>query len=276
MKKSMGLLSRAVLIGVSAAVLAAPAALATPVTGTPETGAEQPQSDVKERIAKYKKRVEQIEADLKDAVQAVEAAGNKAEAQKAKAAAEKVKAAADTLDKELQAFLDSPDLKEHQDRIAVGQVMHRAQEAIKAADAAITKAQKKIDDDQPTPPVPAADIAVEPQSAGRGGIVAIVVFCPEGKVSNFASDALNIVAESRYEDGPITAIGAIVKEDAAPGKHSVTASCDSQKLTASFTVTADAPVQSKPPTSDDVRRKSVVKPKGKIETGGGATALQTV
>lgn len=274
MKRSLGVLSRAVLIGVSAAVLMAPAALAvTPATGAPaaeQTGKETPQ----ERIAAFAKRVDKIEKDVAEAASAVEKAKTQADAKKAKEAAVKAKAAGTELQDDLQAFLDEPLNMPHEDRIKTAQILHRANVAVENAEKAIAAADKKIKELEPAPAK--GEIAVEPSTAGRGDVIAIVVFCPEGKVSGFASDAIDIVPESRYDEDNVSAIGGFVKKDAAPGTHKATANCGTDKLTATFTVTPAAPVQAKPPTSDDVRRKTVVKPKGKIETGGGATALSSI
>jgi hypothetical protein len=251
-------------------VLVAPAAFAaTPATGAP--AAEQPGKETpQERIAAFVKRADKIEADLAEATAAVEKAKTQADAKKAKEVTVKVKAAAAALDAELQAFIkQSPDIS-HDDQVKATQTMTRAQNATEAAEKTIVAADKKIKELEPAPAK--GEIAVEPSTAGRGDVVAIVVFCPEGKISGFASDAIDIVPESRYDEGNVSAIGGFVKQDAAPGVHKATATCGTDKLTATFTVTAAAPVKAKPPTSDDVRRKTVVKPKGKIETGGGATA----
>ena len=87
MKRSFGVLSRAVLIGISAAVLVAPAAFAaTPAAGAP--GVEQPEKQtIEERTAAFAKRVDQIEKDVADAASAVEKAKTQADAKKAKQAA---------------------------------------------------------------------------------------------------------------------------------------------------------------------------------------------
>jgi hypothetical protein len=251
-------------------VLVAPAAFAaTPATGAPV--AEQPGKETpQEQIAAFVKRADKIEADLAEATAAVEKAKTQADAKKAKEAAVKAKDAGTQLTKDLQVFLDgSPDLPTA-DRVLANQTQSRARTAAESAEKTIAAADKKIKELEPAPAK--GEIAVEPSTAGRGDVIAIVVFCPEGKISGFASDAIDIVPESRYDEDNVSAIGGFVKQDAAPGVHKATALCGTDKLTATFTVTPAAPVKAKPPTSDDVRRKTVVKPKGKIETGGGATA----
>lgn len=269
----MGLLSRAVLVAVSAAVLVSPAALADPVTGNPDTGTEQPQSDVQKKIAEYTKRVEKIEADVKAAEKAVDAAKTKAEAEKALAPAKELSVITGNFVTEADDYLKT--VPEQADRKALDPVITRIQSADDAAKAVVAKAQKKIDAGDPPVP-PKGDIAVHPGSVARGDIIVVAVFCPEGKVGNFASSVLDFVPESRVVDGQITAIGAFVKKDATPGKHTATSSCDDHKLTATFTVTPEIVTPPKKPTGDDVRRKAVIKPKGKIETGGGATALHAI
>jgi len=71
-------------------------------------------------------------------------------------------------------------------------------------------------------------------------------------------------------------VGGLVRTDASIGSHTVSAKCGDAKLSATFTVTEAPAVQEATPTADDVRRKTVIKPKGHIETGGGATAEVTV
>jgi hypothetical protein len=274
LKRSLGILSRAVLIGVSAAVLAAPAALAAaPATGAPaaeQTDKQTPQ----ERLAAFIKRADKVKADVAEAASAVEKAKTQSDAKKAKEAAAKAKSAATQLESELQAFLKEPLDLSADDKLKAVQTMSAAEVATKDAEKVITAADKKIKELEPAPAK--GEIGVEPSTAARGDVIVIVVFCPEGKVSGFASDAIDIVPESRYDEDNISAIGGFVKKDAAPGAHKATALCGTDKLTATFTVTPAAPVQAKPPTSDDVRRKTVVKPKGKIETGGGATAQSSI
>jgi hypothetical protein len=118
-------------------------------------------------------------------------------------------------------------------------------------------------------------IQVTPASAGRGARITVSVVCPGGKAGDIASDAITFTAGTQQTDKQVTRIGGVVKQNATPGKHPVTATCGTDKLSTTFTVTSTPPVQTNPPTKDDVSR-TVVKPKGKIETGGGATALLTI
>ncbi|MBP2322184.1 hypothetical protein JOF56_002569 [Kibdelosporangium banguiense] len=273
MKRSLGVLSRAVLVSVSAAVLVAPAALAATPPGAPAAEQQQNKETLQERLDAFIKRADQLEKDAAEATTAVAKAKTQDEAKKAKQAAVKVKSEAATMRQDMQAFLDDKSLEWTTDlRVKAAQTLSRSDRAAESAEKAIAAADKKIKDLEPAPAPAKGEIAVEPSSAARGSLVVIVVFCPEGKVSGFASEAIDLVSGSRYDEDNVSAMGGFVKKDATVGQHTATATCGTDKLTATFTVTPDAPVQAKPPTADDVRRKTVLKPKGKIETGGGATA----
>jgi hypothetical protein len=269
-KKTFGVVSRALLIGVTAALIGAPVALAAePGPGSPTS--KQCQAATADQVLGFQKRATRIEDAAKASLKAATDAKTKKDAEAAKSAAEQVKADNKAFNADIQKFLDG-DKWTDDDRICAGQQMTRGEEAAKVADQAIKVAQDKIDEK----PSAKADIVVAPDSVARGDVIGVAVFCPKGKIGEFSSDAIEFVPESRYEDGNVVGIGGFIKKDAAPGKHSVTSSCGDEKLTASFTVTAAPPVEAKKPTPADARRKVVIKPKGKIETGGGATAVVTV
>lgn len=273
MKKTFGVVSRALLIGVTAALVGAPVALAAePGTGNPTS--KQCAAATAEQVAGFQKGATKLEDAAAEALKSAKDAKTKKDAEAAKSAAEQVKANFTPFNAEIQKFLDG-DKWTTDDRICAGQQLSRGNEAVKKADEAIGIAQGKIDE-KPTPPAAKAEIYVAPDSVARGDVIGVAVFCPKGKIGEFSSDAIEFVAESRYEDKNVVGIGGFIKKDAAPGKHSVTSSCGDEKLTASFTVTAAPPVEAKKPTKSDARRKVVIKPKGKIETGGGATAVVTV
>ncbi|GAB3911814.1 hypothetical protein GCM10029964_118520 [Kibdelosporangium lantanae] len=235
---------------------------------------EQCTASTSAEVAAFQKRAAKVEGDAADALAAATKAKGKNEAETAKAGAVKAKSAADALSGDIQKWLDS-NPKNDDTRICADQQQARANAAAKKADEAVRIAQDKIDE-KPTPPAGKAEIFVVPDSLGRGEVIGVGVFCPKGKIGDFSSDVLDFIPESRFEEKNVVGIAGIVKKDATAGKHTVTSSCDGEKLTASFTVTAAPPVEAKKPTAADTRRKVVVKPKGKIETGGGATAVATV
>jgi hypothetical protein len=271
-KKTFGVVSRALLIGVTAALIGAPVALAAePGTGNPPASACD--SAITSEVAVFQKRATKVEDAANAALKTAKDAKNVTDAKVAKDSATKAKSDASTLSDDVQKYLDS-NTKNDDNRICANNQQARAKDAVKTADQAVKIAQDKIE--KGDAPVHKAEIYVVPDSLGRGEIIGVGVFCPKGKIGDFSSDAVDFIAESRFEEKNVVGIAGVVKKDAAPGKHTVTSSCDGEKLTATFTVTAAPPVEAKKPTSSDARRKVVIKPKGKIETGGGATAVATV
>ncbi|WP_216212354.1 hypothetical protein [Amycolatopsis aidingensis] len=114
-----------------------------------------------------------------------------------------------------------------------------------------------------------------PGELPRGEVLGIGLFCVSGEVGPLSSPAIEAFSPwFAYEDDIYGAAG-LVRTDIEPGKYSVTTSCGEEKLTASFTVTGGPAVDRKLPTEpDEVRRKVVLAPQGKHETGGGAVATR--
>jgi hypothetical protein len=256
MKKSLGLMSRVVVLGVSALVLAAPAALASPAGASGLVLAMSPGG----QITEFSNRASALEKTCSE-IKAAESAGD---VKRARALALEALPVASKLVSELQAFVAMPGLPPEIKAGAQG-VLDRALPLVQFLNGVIKR----------TEPGPAkGSIQVTPASAARGARVTVIVVCPGGQAGNFASDAIAFTAGTQQGDKQVTKIGGVVKPNAAPGKHAVTATCGTDKLSTTFTVTSTPPVKTNPPTKDDVSR-TVVKPKGKIETGGGATALLT-
>lgn len=272
MKKTFGVVSRVLLISVTAALIGAPVALAAEPGGNPPS--QQCTASTSSEVAAFQKRAAKVEDAASAALKAAKDAKNVKEATTAKDDATKAKANAVALNGDIQKFLDSSDRGTADDQICANQQMSRTNGSSATADQAVKIAQEKID--KGDTPVGKAEIYLVPDSLGRGEIIGVGVFCPKGKVGGFSSDAVDFIPESRFEENNVVGIAGIVKKDATAGKHTVSSSCGAEKLTASFTVTAAPPVEAKKPTSSDARRKVVIKPKGKIETGGGATAVVTV
>jgi hypothetical protein len=264
--KSLTVLTRAVLIGLVAAFVAAPSALAaepTPSGGKPTAcdNADVPQ------VLDYRKRATELEVAVKQEAEAAGAAQTNAAARKAKADAEKTKVDAKAMWDELQKYLDEQIPPPVDNRVCAVQQLSRSENVITAAEHAITVAAGKIK---------SGSITVNPESVARGAAINVSVFCPDGDATGFVSDAIDFTAGTQFSDKNVTGIGGLVKTDASIGSHTVSAKCGDAKLTATFTVTEAPPVQAPTPTADDVRRNTVIKPKGHIETGGGATAEVTV
>ncbi|RZS44907.1 hypothetical protein EV193_101788 [Herbihabitans rhizosphaerae] len=278
MRKSLRLLRNAVLVSAAIAVAAAPVAVAEqPSTTTPPTTtskpAEDPAKELAERVAKYTERSNKLESDANAALKAAQNASNPAQAKSAKEAAEKVKKDAAAFHAELQKALDNwpdnvPPQQNHELRIKALQALSRSDRAATTAGQAIEIADSKLGGEVPDK----SEIIVDPVKVARGDVIAVAVFCAQGQGGMFSSDVIDFVEESRFHEDQVWAIGGFVKDNATPGKHTVTANCGKEQLTATFEVTG-APVVDRPaPTPDDVRRKVVIRPSGKIETGGGATA----
>jgi hypothetical protein len=258
--------SRAVLIALTTATVVAPAALAA----EPGNGWRSDQCDATKdgQVLAIVRRATKAEDEAATAAKAVDAAETRSEARTARDGAVKAKSSADAGGKDLQAYLDVPSTIPVNDRICAVQQIGRYEGASKTAAKAIEVADGKINTK--------AQIYVVPDSVVRGGLIGVAVFCMGAKATGFASDVIDFEPSSEHQDKNITSIGGLVKKDASVGSHTVSASCDGEQVTTTFTVTAAPPVDTKKPTADDVRRNGVIKPKGKIETGGGATAVVTV
>ncbi|WP_133794333.1 hypothetical protein [Actinokineospora alba] len=282
MKRSLSVVRSAALIGLTVALLATPAAIAVaaPVApaGTAQEGTTQVEPTPGEKAAKeFEDASIAIAAAAKAAKDAAVAAKTPAEATAAKDAALKVKADAAKLNTAINAFLDNAGAETHEVRIKALQALERARTAAGVADEAIAIAEPKINPQPDPEPEPEPSlIFVSADEARRGEFIAVGVFCGEGEAGNFHSDAITFDTSTLFREDQAWGIGGNVKSDATPGTHSVTATCGDEKLTTSFKVLADPAVQATPPKADDVRRKTVIRPKGRIETGGGATAGQFV
>jgi hypothetical protein len=257
MKNSLGLMSRVVVLGVSALVLAAPAALASPARATGVVLARSPGG----QITVYANRADALEKTCNE-IKAAEGAGD---VKRARALALEALQVGNQLVLELRKFVAQEGLPP-EIRSGVQSVLTRTLPLVDFLNAVIKRTE---------PGHAKGSIQVAPASAGRGARVTVIVFCPAGAADDISSDAVTFASGSSLPEGRVTRIGGLVKTNAKPGKHTVTARCDGNQISTTFTVTGTAPVNDTPPTKKDVGG-TVVKPKGKIETGGGATAFLTV
>lgn len=280
MKRSLSVVRGAALIGLTVAMLGTPMAIAVaePVApaGTTQEGTTQAEPTPGEKAAQeFEDASIALAAEAKAAMDAAEAAKTPAEATAAKEAALKVKADEAKLHQAIQKFLDSPDANTHEIRIKAGQAMSRATTAAETADKAIAIAEAKLNPEpDPGEEPDFNEIAMSHYEVRRGEIVGAAVFCGEGEGGNFHSDAITFVPSTLERDEQVWYIAGNVKSDAAPGTHTLSATCGDEKLTVDFKVLADPAVQASPPKPGDDRPKPVIRPQGRIETGGGATAGQ--
>ncbi|WP_020667727.1 hypothetical protein [Amycolatopsis nigrescens] len=110
----------------------------------------------------------------------------------------------------------------------------------------------------------------------KGGNYRIAAYCSAGKPTGFSSPVLTF--GSLTADKDIWLAKATVRTDASPGRYAITGKCGDQTLSWSISVVEGAAKvkHGKTVAAQQAKAKkpqAAIKPKGKIETGGGALVL---